>query len=309
MHFNGGSMATTTNQCQCLWFYHVFAESERRQTLQVADNTKHHPVGFGFLCVPTTTGSCFIRCLHTPTLPATIVSPFDAGIQHGCCGYSSTSSFDGARCTVCLHFAPEVNTDNLCFPQNLHQGLLFSNPIILPSAAQHSAPIPRDLPNHEAVAVMHHASLIVQQLSREQQRILWHQRLGHIHARRVSEAHKFATGIPVLPNASDLDKCPICARAKLHKAARGTATSRRATQCFQGISIDFGFIVQTSNADSARVKCLQGMHGETCYCLIVDHFSGMLFGQCFHSKAPPLNNLSQWLATHGLSNAVPDRYV
>jgi hypothetical protein len=113
----------------------------------------------------------------------------------------------------------------------------------------------------------------------------------------------------VIANASDLDKCPICAHAKLHKAARAATTTRRATQCFQGISIDFGFIVQSSNADSTRIKRLQGMHGETCYCLIVDHFSGMLFGQCFRSKAPPIEFLTQWLATYGLSNTVPDRYV
>jgi hypothetical protein len=122
---------------------------------------------------------------------------------------------------------------------------------------------------------------IVCQITREQQRILWHQRLGHIHPRRIAQAHKYADGIPAIAHASDLEKCPICARAKLHKAARSAKTSRRANQCFQGISIDFGFIVQSSNADSTRLKRLQGMHGETCYCLIVDHYSGMLFGQCF----------------------------
>jgi hypothetical protein len=149
----------------------------------------------------------------------------------------------------------------------------------------------------------------IRQITRDQQRILWHQRLGHIHPRRISQAHKFATGIPAIANANILKKCPICARAKLHKAARATSTSRRATQCFQGISIDFGFIVQSSNADSTRVKRLQGLNGETCYCLIVDHHSGMLFGQCFRSKAPPIPFLTQWLTTHGLTNNVPDRYV
>jgi hypothetical protein len=94
----------------------------------------------------------------------------------------------------------------------------------------------------------------------------------------------------------------------LHKAARGNSNSRRATTCFQGISIDFGFIVQAS-ADSNRLKRLQGIHGETCYCLIVDHFSGMLFGQCFQSKAPPILFLTQWLSTYGLTNGTPDRYV
>jgi hypothetical protein len=51
------------------------------------------------------------------------------------------------------------------------------------------------------------------------------------------------------------------------------------------------------------------MHGETCYCLLVDHFSGMLFGQWFRSKAPPLEFLQQWLSTYGLSCTIPDRYV
>jgi hypothetical protein len=149
----------------------------------------------------------------------------------------------------------------------------------------------------------------IRQITREQQRILWHQRLGHIHPRRISQAHKYADGIPAIANANDLEKCPICARAKLHKAARSDKNSRRATQCFQGISIDFGFIVQSSNADSSRVKRLQGINGETCYCLLVDHYSGMLFGQCFQSKAPPIQFLTQWLATHGLPNDIPDRYV
>jgi hypothetical protein len=67
-----------------------------------------------------------------------------------------------------------------------------------------------------------------------------------------------------------LDNCPICIKAKLHKAARGVDSFCRATQCYQGISVNFGFIVQHSSADSARVKRLSGLHGETCYCLLVD---------------------------------------
>jgi hypothetical protein len=46
-----------------------------------------------------------------------------------------------------------------------------------------------------------------------------------------------------------------------------------------------------------------------CYCLLVDHFSGMLFGQCFASKAPPLEFLNFWLALYGLPTSTPDCYV
>jgi len=145
-------------------------------------------------------------------------------------------------------------------------------------------------------------------LTRDQLCLLWHQRLGHLHSRRVSNMHKFAIGIPSVPLNTDLDQCPICIKAKLHKAARGQSSSRRATQCFQGISIDFGFMVQHSS-NSERVQQLTGLHGETCYCLITDHYSGMLHGAVFHSKAPPIEFLNTWLAPYGLPNSVADKYV
>jgi hypothetical protein len=78
--------------------------------------------------------------------------------------------------------------------------------------------------------------------------------------------------------------------------------------CNQGISFHFGFIVQSSS-DSDCIKHLQGLRGETCHCLIVDHFSGTLYGETFNSKAPPIAFLNRWLAQHGLPADVPDKYV
>jgi GAG-pre-integrase domain len=149
----------------------------------------------------------------------------------------------------------------------------------------------------------------IHHLSRDQLRILWHQRLGHMHSRRVSDLHRYATGIPQLPIATELDKCPICLQAKLRMANRGTADSRHATQCNQGISIDFGFMVQQSSADPSRLDRLVGLNGETCYCLITDHYSGTLYGETFRSKAPPLDFLNRWLVQHGLDKSVPNKYV
>jgi len=150
---------------------------------------------------------------------------------------------------------------------------------------------------------------LIRHLTRDQQRILWHQRFGHIHSRRVSDMHKYATGVPAVPISTELDKCPVCAHAKLKKAARVQSDSRKADRCYQGISIDYGIMVQKSNADSGRVKRLQGVHGETCYCLIVDHYSGTLFGECFTSKAPPLDFINRWLRLHGLAHEVAGKYV
>ena len=147
-------------------------------------------------------------------------------------------------------------------------------------------------------------------VTRQQLRLLWHHRLGHIHSRRVTDLHRYADGVPnELPLASELDKCPICAQAKLRKAARGQEDSRRAKQCGQGVSIDFGFLVQASSADSARLRRLQGLNGETCYCLIADHFSGRLFGETFSNKAPPLDFVNRWLTQYGAGVDVPDKYV
>jgi hypothetical protein len=72
--------------------------------------------------------------------------------------------------------------------------------------------------------------------------------------------------------------------------------------------IDFGFIVQRSS-NTERLSRLQGANGETCYCLIVDHFSGTLYGETFCSKKPPIDFLNRWLARHGHPHDEPDTYV
>jgi hypothetical protein len=177
---------------------------------------------------------------------------------------------------------------------------LFSHPVLYPSPTEHISPPPSTLHSVLPLSKSSFAPCFVQQLTRDHQRHLWHQRFGHINARRLVQAHQFAIGVPKISKPGPLDSCPICAKAKLHKASRSSETSRRATKCYQGISVDFGFIVQSSSADSSRVKRLRGLNGETCYCLLVDHFSGMLFGQCFASKAPPLEFLNSWLALYGL---------
>ena len=67
-------------------------------------------------------------------------------------------------------------------------------------------------------------------------------------------------------------------------------------------------MVQQS-ADTSCMKHLIGLNGETCYCLITDHYSGTLYGECFCNKAPPSDFLNHWLVLHGLPADVPDKYV
>jgi len=67
---------------------------------------------------------------------------------------------------------------------------------------------------------------------------------AYFHSHRLSDMHKYANGVPAVSFATMLDHCAVCAKAKLHKAAHGIASTRWATCCFQGLSIDFGFMVQ-----------------------------------------------------------------
>jgi len=307
-HMDAGSMASTTDRLEYLW--DVRSLTGTTTVLRVADDNPHYPVGIGYLRVPTlgSSGSfTLVRTFYTPTLPATILSPCSIATDLGGEGYSSFANLDGTECRLTIH--GRQSDQSVTFPLRLQHSLLFTQALQRAPDLQHSvsnSPFPV---NHtvstdavsSSVSLIHH-------LSQEQLSHLWHQRLGHINRRQVSTMHKYAHGIPKLPLPSDLDNCPVCLASKLHQAARGTQDSRHVTQCFQGISVNFGFIVQRS-ADSSRLSQLRGLDGETCYCLLVCHYSGMLFGEPFRSKAPPIDFLNRWLAKYGLPTTVSGKYV
>ncbi len=142
-------------------------------------------------------------------------------------------------------------------------------------------------------------------MTAQQELLLWHARFGHLGHHTFEKMVKLKLGRG-LPNQADvvheLDKCPVCLKAKLHKANRSAEDSRKAAECYQGISVDFGFIVQQSK-NSERMQRLQGLHGETCYCLITDHYSGTIWGRCFSSKSAPIDFLDQWLRRYALPKA------
>jgi hypothetical protein len=135
--------------------------------------------------------------------------------------------------------------------------------------------------------------------------MLWQQRLGHISFRRLSEMHRFVKGIPQFKLPTELEECPICLAAKLCKTPKGTETTIRATACNQGLSINFGFMVQKSR-NSVRHNTLVGLNGETCNVLLTDHFSGRVFRSAFAMKAPPVDWINSWLARN--SPQCSDKY-
>jgi hypothetical protein len=146
----------------------------------------------------------------------------------------------------------------------------------------------------------------INSLSRPALRMLWHQRLGHLNFRKLSELHRHAQGVPRVSMPDTIDDCAVCLAAKLRKAPRGIANTMVATDCLQGLSIDFAFMVQKSKT-SQRFDNLVGYNGETCYVLITDHFSGRIVGRAFATKAPPVDWLNQWLANN--TPPCPGKYV
>ena len=118
--------------------------------------------------------------------------------------------------------------------------------------------------------------------------------------------HQFIKGMPEFSVPNELESCPVCLAAKLRKQSAGTKSTMRSTICNQGISIDFGFMVQRSH-NAKRQHNLIGLNGETCYALITDHFSGRLYGRAFATKAPPVEWINNWLANNAPDCS--DKYV
>ena len=130
-HVDGGSMATTTNHCDLLWFYCDL--SGPVPALKVADDTQHFPIGLGFLRVPDNSSRGYqeVECFYTPTLPVTIISPDKIGRQFRCTGYTSVSNFTGLGCKLRLYHCRRVS-DDVSIPLQLCRGLLVTAPLLPP---------------------------------------------------------------------------------------------------------------------------------------------------------------------------------
>lgn len=361
-HADNGSMACTTSDATLLFSYRTLTGSSTKVRLFDAGSHSHHPDGVGFLCLPayrapplstslpsddvsTFTPCCvFVRTYHTASIPGVIISHCAIAKQLSSDGYSMTSSEDRVGM---IRFPARVSlptSADICIslqPTRLRGGLTFTESLLIPSSADHVAPLPcgphryivnslahivaplppyfpsssivptvppgsLSFPEFSAAASPLDQAFLINALGRSALRMLWHQRLGHLNFRRLSELHKHTRGIPAFSLPDVIDECAVCMASKLRKTPRGHTNTMTATTCLQGLGIDFAFMVQRSS-DTKRFDNLVGHNGETCYVLITDHFSGRLVGRAFATKAPPVDWLNQWLA----NNAPPcaNKYV
>ena len=231
-HVDGGAMTSTTHNRSILWNCALFqgeaASSSPR--LKVADATIHRPIGEGYLKIPGEIDGtyCWVKCYHTPGIPATIVSPDAIAKATDCTGYTAISDFSGEQSFLGLNLP---GGEIFRVPLIRHRGLLFTMPCIPPAEGETADPttissaqrddntcLIRQLTDQnegERPAVQD-----ISALTRDQQRMLWHFRLGHIHENKVTGLHKYVDGIPTLPKSDAITKCAICSRTKLHKASR-----------------------------------------------------------------------------------------
>jgi hypothetical protein len=155
------------------------------------------------------------------------------------------------------------------------------------------------LPEPEANVVTH--------LSTTATRVLWHQRLGRVHHRNLSELHKHVKGILNITMPLDVDSCSTCIMSKIRRADRGSHGTRKdATIAGQEISMDWGFICQRSK-NLERYERLSGLNGETAYLITTDHKTDYILGLPADGKASPLVWLKRWVAQYAPADA-PFRY-
>ena len=252
--------------------------------------TEHAPVTAATILDPIDGMTC--NACHSPPVPASDMLPVSSD------GNARPYVFGQGMAPAGFDFVvpAKVDMDRPSHEDHHSEGLLAQRPTLLDG----------DVHFPEFSSAVPTEAFAVRSLSRSALRMLWHQRLGHINFRRLSEMHRFVKGMPQFQIPTELEGCPICLAAKLRKAPKGIGTTMRATACNQGLSIDFGFMVQKSR-DSARHNTLVGLNGETCYVLLTDHFSGRIFGRAFATKAPPVDWINSWLASN--SPQCPDKYV
>jgi hypothetical protein len=108
------------------------------------------------------------------------------------------------------------------------------------------------------------------------------------------------------PLRSTIAPSALLGAAKIREAAKCKDDSGKATACFQGLSVEFSFIVQTSK-NTKHLEEHTGLNSKACYVTITNHHSCQVQGSNCRSKEPPVKWLDCWLARNAPN--VPDKHV
>jgi hypothetical protein len=237
-----------------------------------------------------------IHSYHTPTIPIIVLSPGRTVLRHPSRFDAHTVYTNRTTGRGYAEFHSASSTADVKIPGIVRGVLLYaqaSQPALTTYVDCSLTTI--DTPIDTNVGVIHISALA--------ERVLWHQRLGHVNPRKLADMHKSIKGIPKLSIPSDIDKCMTCWICKIRRSDRGSQDTRQdATVTSQCISMDWGFICHHSKT-KGRYEKLVGMHNNSAYLIIVDHYSDLIWGFPSYSKRPPLKWLNRWLSQYAPRDA------
>ena len=103
-------------------------------------------------------------------------------------------------------------------------------------------------------------TISVHSLSMDTTRVIWQQRLFHIHTKGIGVTSKVFNSIPPFSSDNDLDSCGLCFTLKMRITVSEHGNTRRyAMKLNQVISLDWGFMMQKCN-DKEMTDRLTGMN-------------------------------------------------
>jgi hypothetical protein len=238
---DGGAAGSTTDDRSKL---HGYKTLTMHKAFHDAGKRSHISAGEGYMRLACGTSAevsnkyVNIHCYHTPTLPVTVLSPGRFVTRHESQYEAQTIYANHRTKRGYARIHGLVDVQDIYIPGIVCGVLLYCR------ASSPSSAIPPCVPPNETSV---NDTDAINHLNLEATRVICNQRLGHMHFRKLSELHKHVDGIPKIALPTDIDGCPSCWVCKIRRTDRGSADTRQdATVVGQGISMDWGFIVQRS---------------------------------------------------------------
>ena len=130
-----------------------------------------------------------------------------------------------------------MNNTTVTFDTQIIDGLTYTLPIIPPNMYDLQATVPM-LPG------IFKTNTLCNLISATANTVLLHQQLNHTHDCGLCKLHTAVIGVPKITPRQDIDVWDACLACKMRRKNRGNSPTCHAEIPFQGISFDWGFIVQ-----------------------------------------------------------------
>ena len=137
--------------------------------------------------------------------------------------------------------------------------------------------------------------------------------MGHIGTSTLQLTQKCTTGIPPIPSAAPLFKCPYCEKGKMLKRS-GKLKSEDQFIPNQAFHMDLSFMPGPSNLTDMlkfnappKKSINKSRDGHIGFLTIIDVASRHLWTHPVKSKDPPIKFVNLFLKKHGIHNTDPSK--